>query len=111
NGSDGDFAKTYNATWGRAKARTIPVVGNHEYDILFAAGYYSYWGRPQAILAAATTASTSAPGTSSFSTVIVAWSAAERAAPRRRGCATISQLTRKPARWPSGTSPSTRLPR
>ena len=44
NGSDGDFAKTYNATWGRAKARTIPVVGNHEYDILFAAGYYSYWG-------------------------------------------------------------------
>src|SRR5947199_6815334 len=44
NGSDGDFAKTYNATWRRAKARTIPVVGNHEYDILFAAGYYSYWG-------------------------------------------------------------------
>ena len=44
NGSDGDFAKTYNATWGRAKARTIPVVGNHEYDILFGAGYYSYWG-------------------------------------------------------------------
>src|SRR5436309_8347298 len=44
NGSDGDFAKTYNATWGRAKARTIPVVGNHEYDTLFAAGYYSYWG-------------------------------------------------------------------
>src|SRR2546430_2116865 len=44
NGSDGDFAKTYNATWGRAKARTIPAVGNHEYDILFGAGYYSYWG-------------------------------------------------------------------
>ncbi len=44
NGSDGDFAKTYNATWGRAKGRTIPVVGNHEYDILLGAGYYSYWG-------------------------------------------------------------------
>src|SRR5947199_2843363 len=44
NGSDGDFAKTYNATWGRARARTIPVVGNHEYDILLGAGYYSYWG-------------------------------------------------------------------
>src|SRR5712691_9062917 len=41
NGSDGDFAKTYNATWGRARARTIPVVGNHEYDILLGAGYYS----------------------------------------------------------------------
>jgi len=44
NGSDSDFAKTYNATWGRARARTIPVTGNHEYDILLGAGYYSYWG-------------------------------------------------------------------
>src|SRR5439155_11579526 len=66
-------------------------------------------GRPEAIPAPATTASTSALGTSSFSTATVAWSAAERAAPRRRGCATIWQLTRRPARWPCGTSPSTRL--
>ncbi len=44
NGTDSDFAKSYNATWGRARARTIPAPGHHEYDILGAAGYYSYWG-------------------------------------------------------------------
>ena len=44
NGSDGDFAKSYDPTWGRARARTIPVVGNHEYNTLNAAGFFSYFG-------------------------------------------------------------------
>jgi len=44
NGSDGDFAKAYNPTWGHFRSRTIPIVGNHEYDILFADDYFSYWG-------------------------------------------------------------------
>ena len=44
NGSDGDFAKAYNPTWGHFRSRTIPIVGNHEYNILFATDYFSYWG-------------------------------------------------------------------
>jgi hypothetical protein len=44
NGSDGDFAKSYDPTWGRARARTIPVIGNHEYNTLNAAGFFSYFG-------------------------------------------------------------------
>jgi calcineurin-like phosphoesterase family protein len=43
-GEDRDFMRSYDATWGRARARTIPVPGNHEYNIQQGAGYFSYWG-------------------------------------------------------------------
>ncbi len=44
NGSDDDFTQSYDPTWGRARSRTIPVVGNHEYNTLNAAGFFSYFG-------------------------------------------------------------------
>ncbi len=44
NGSATDFANCYGPTWGRHKARTIPVVGNHEYQTAGATGYYGYFG-------------------------------------------------------------------
>jgi hypothetical protein len=42
-GSDNNF-KCYNQTWGRNKARTRPVPGNHEYHTHGAAGYFKYFG-------------------------------------------------------------------
>lgn len=44
---DGALAKfqaSYDATWGRVKAITRPVAGNHEYGTPNAAGYFSYFG-------------------------------------------------------------------
>lgn len=43
-GSPAEFAKFYEPTWGRHKARTRPAVGNHEYRTPGAAGYYNYFG-------------------------------------------------------------------
>ena len=43
-GTDAEFANCYEPTWGRAKARTRPAVGNHEYATPGAAGYYRYFG-------------------------------------------------------------------
>lgn len=43
-GTDGDFMRSYDPTWGRARARTIPVIGNHEYLTPSPAGYFSYFG-------------------------------------------------------------------
>jgi len=42
--TDADFMRAYDPTWGRAKARTIPVIGHHDYDSLNAAGYFNYFG-------------------------------------------------------------------
>ncbi|WP_256105428.1 DNRLRE domain-containing protein [Streptomyces sp. ODS05-4] len=42
NGSASDYANYYAPTWGRHKARTKPVPGNHEYVSSGAAPYYSY---------------------------------------------------------------------
>jgi len=42
-GSTADYA-CYNASWGRFKARTIPVVGGHDYTTPGAAAYFSYFG-------------------------------------------------------------------
>jgi hypothetical protein len=39
-----DFNNCYNASWGRHKARTKPVVGNHDYQTNNAAGYFTYFG-------------------------------------------------------------------
>ena len=38
-----EFA-SYDASWGRFKAITHPVPGNHEYDTAGAVGYYGYFG-------------------------------------------------------------------
>jgi hypothetical protein len=44
NGTPRQFADCYGPTWGRFKARTRPVVGNHEYGTAFATGYFNYFG-------------------------------------------------------------------
>lgn len=44
---DGALAKfmaSYDATWGRFRAITRPIVGNHEYLTPDAAGYFAYFG-------------------------------------------------------------------
>jgi hypothetical protein len=44
------FESSYDRTWGRLKAITHPVVGNHEYLTPGAAGYFDYFdgpGRPE----------------------------------------------------------------
>jgi hypothetical protein len=43
-GRAADFAASYDATWGRMKAITRPVVGNHEYAGGKAPGYFGSFG-------------------------------------------------------------------
>jgi hypothetical protein len=43
-GSGEEFARCYGPTWGRAKQRTRPVIGNHEYGTPRAGGYFDYFG-------------------------------------------------------------------
>jgi LysM repeat protein len=43
-GSIEEYNACYEPTWGRHKARTRPVPGNHEYGTDGAAGYYTYFG-------------------------------------------------------------------
>ena len=43
-GSLEDFGLSYDPSWGRVKASTRPVPGNHEYLTPGAAGYYDYFG-------------------------------------------------------------------
>ena len=43
-GTAGQFSTCYDPTWGRQKARTVPVPGNHDYGTPGAAGYYGYFG-------------------------------------------------------------------
>lgn len=43
-GSASDFARCYNPTWGRFKARTRPAIGNHEYLTAGANAYFAYFG-------------------------------------------------------------------
>jgi PKD repeat protein len=44
NGTPAEFTDCYDPTWGRQKARTRPVAGNHDYYTTDAAGYYGYFG-------------------------------------------------------------------
>jgi hypothetical protein len=44
NGSAAEFANCYDPTWGRHKARTMPAVGNQEYQTPGASGYFGYFG-------------------------------------------------------------------
>jgi hypothetical protein len=43
-GSAAEFANCYDPTWGRQKARTHPAVGNHEYGVVKAGGYFAEFG-------------------------------------------------------------------
>ena len=43
-GSRRAFESSYDASWGRAKAVTRPVPGNHEYGTAGGAGYFGYFG-------------------------------------------------------------------
>jgi hypothetical protein len=43
-GTAQDFARCYEASWGRYKTRTRPVPGNHEYQSNGGAGYFGYFG-------------------------------------------------------------------
>jgi hypothetical protein len=43
-GSREDFRNCYEPTWGRHKARTRPVPGNHEYETPGASPYFEYFG-------------------------------------------------------------------
>ncbi len=45
NGELDDYRRLYHPTWGRFKARTRPVPGNHEYETPGAAGYLAYFGK------------------------------------------------------------------
>ena len=43
-GTAAQYSSCYDPTWGRHKAHTRPVPGNHDYDTSKAAPYYSYFG-------------------------------------------------------------------
>jgi hypothetical protein len=43
-GTAAEFASCYDPTWGRHRARTRPVPGNHEYTSTDAAPYFAYFG-------------------------------------------------------------------
>jgi hypothetical protein len=43
-GTASEFSKCYNPSWGRFKARTHPVPGNHDYNTSNGAGYFGYFG-------------------------------------------------------------------
>ncbi|MDQ4070513.1 MAG: metallophosphoesterase [Actinomycetota bacterium] len=44
NGTATEFANCYDPTWGRHKGRTRPALGNHEYGVFRAGGYYAAFG-------------------------------------------------------------------
>jgi Calcineurin-like phosphoesterase len=43
-GTATEYSRCYGPTWGRHKARTRPVPGNHEYETAGASGYFGYFG-------------------------------------------------------------------
>lgn len=43
-GTDSDYATYYHPTWGRHRARTRPVLGNHDYMTANAEGAFNYFG-------------------------------------------------------------------
>jgi adhesin/invasin len=44
NGTLTEYNNCYGPSWGRHKARTRPVPGNHEYNTANASGYFNYFG-------------------------------------------------------------------
>jgi hypothetical protein len=49
-GTDTDFASCYDPTWGQFKARTMPSLGNHEYETAGASGYFDYFSATNGFL-------------------------------------------------------------
>ena len=43
-GSAAEFSACYDPSWGRHRARTMPVPGNHDYGTPGASGYFDYFG-------------------------------------------------------------------
>ncbi len=43
-GTAAEYADCYDPTWGRQKARTHPAIGNHDYGVSKAAGYFGAFG-------------------------------------------------------------------
>jgi len=43
-GSRAQFRDCYDPSWGRHRARTLPVAGNHDWETAGAAGYIDYFG-------------------------------------------------------------------
>ena len=43
-GTDSNFNHCYDVTWGRFRSRTMPALGNHEYNIPNGMEYYNYFG-------------------------------------------------------------------
>ena len=43
-GTDADFRDCYDPVWGHARARTLAIAGNHEYETHGAVGYFGYFG-------------------------------------------------------------------
>jgi hypothetical protein len=43
-GKGTEYTNCYQPTWGRHKAKTSPVPGNHDYHVNGAAGYFGYYG-------------------------------------------------------------------
>lgn len=39
-----NYQTSYDVSFGRVKAKTLPMAGNHEYDTTNAAGYFTYFG-------------------------------------------------------------------
>lgn len=44
NGALAGFQSSYDASYGRIKAKTKPTIGNHEYGTAGASGYFTYFG-------------------------------------------------------------------
>ncbi|HTH02833.1 MAG TPA: metallophosphoesterase [Vicinamibacterales bacterium] len=61
-GSEANYRQCYEPTWGRHKARTRPVAGNHEYETPGAAPYFAYFGP-----------SAGSPGQGYYSYTVGAW--------------------------------------
>lgn len=43
-GSDLNYSHCYDITWGRHRYRTLPTIGNHEYNMPDGVDYYNYYG-------------------------------------------------------------------
>ena len=43
-GTAAEYNNCYGSSWGRHKPRTLPGIGNHEYDTGTASGYFGYFG-------------------------------------------------------------------
>jgi hypothetical protein len=58
NGTASEFANCYDPSWGRARSRTLPAIGDHEYGTPNASGYFAYFNEQLAPFGAAATDST-----------------------------------------------------